>query len=87
MIDEMELPRAVTVGALMLGCLVLVTAAADAAHGGYPDAIAVLGHSGATGYDSDPKRSGVVVRENSWATWITTRSGRGSTSARQSSPG
>jgi hypothetical protein len=34
----------------------------------YPNAIAVLGHSGATGYDSDPKRPGVDARENSWAT-------------------
>ena len=64
----MKLPRSVTLAALTLGCLVLATAAADAAHGGYPDAIAVLGHSGATGENSDPKRPGVVVRENSWAT-------------------
>jgi hypothetical protein len=28
----------------------------------------VLGHSGATGYDSDPRRPGVDARENSWAT-------------------
>ena len=34
----------------------------------YPNAITVLGHSGATGYDSDPKRPGVDARENSWAT-------------------
>jgi hypothetical protein len=38
------------------------------ASGQYPNAIAVLGHSGATGYDSDPKRPGVDARENSWAT-------------------
>jgi hypothetical protein len=35
---------------------------------GYPDSIAVLGHSGATGENSDPRRPGVEVRANSWAT-------------------
>jgi hypothetical protein len=34
----------------------------------YPNAIAVLGHSGATGYDSDPKAPGTDARQNSWAT-------------------
>jgi hypothetical protein len=35
---------------------------------GYPNSIAVLGHSGATGENSDPNRPGVEVRANSWAT-------------------
>jgi hypothetical protein len=35
---------------------------------GYPDSIAVLGHSGATGENSDPRQPGVEVRANSWAT-------------------
>lgn len=35
---------------------------------GYPDSIAVLGHSGSTGENSDPKQPGVEVRANSWAT-------------------
>ena len=35
---------------------------------GYPNSIAVLGHSGATGESSDPAQPGVEVRENSWAT-------------------
>ncbi len=35
---------------------------------GWPDAIVVLGHSGSTGESSDPDRSGVEVRENSWVT-------------------
>jgi hypothetical protein len=35
---------------------------------GYPDSIAVLGHSGSTGENSDPKQPGLEVRENSWAT-------------------
>ena len=34
----------------------------------YPDAIAVLGHSGATGFDSDPARPGTDAEQNSWAT-------------------
>jgi hypothetical protein len=32
------------------------------------DSMVVLGHSGSTGYDSDPAQPGVDVRENSWAT-------------------
>ena len=35
---------------------------------GYPNSIAVLGHSGATGENSAPDQPGVEVRENSWAT-------------------
>ncbi|WP_410788839.1 SGNH/GDSL hydrolase family protein [Kribbella sp. C-35] len=35
---------------------------------GYPNSIVVLGHSGATGQNSDPQQPGVPVRENSWAT-------------------
>jgi hypothetical protein len=35
---------------------------------GYPNSIAVLGHSGSTGENSDPEWPGVEVRENSWAT-------------------
>jgi hypothetical protein len=34
----------------------------------YPNAIAVLGHSGATGYDSDPRAPETDARQNSWAT-------------------
>ena len=33
-----------------------------------PRSIVVLGHSGATGENSDPSRPGAEVRENSWAT-------------------
>jgi len=33
-----------------------------------PVGIAVIGHSGATGYDSDPDRPGEDVKANSWAT-------------------
>jgi hypothetical protein len=42
--------------------------AATPAAGGYPNSIAVLGHSGATGQNSDPTRPGEEVRANSWAT-------------------
>jgi len=34
----------------------------------YPNSIVVLGHSGATGYDSDPKAPETDARQNSWAT-------------------
>jgi hypothetical protein len=34
----------------------------------YPNAIAVLGHSGATGFDSNPDQPGVDAKGNSWAT-------------------
>lgn len=33
-----------------------------------PNEIAVIGHSGATGYDSDPDQPGEDIRANSWAT-------------------
>lgn len=35
---------------------------------GYPNSVAVLGHSGSTGENSDPNQPGVEVRANSWAT-------------------
>jgi hypothetical protein len=35
---------------------------------GYPNSIAVLGHSGSTGENSDPDQPGVEIRANSWAT-------------------
>ncbi len=34
----------------------------------YPNSIVVLGHSGATGYDSEPKAPETDARQNSWAT-------------------
>ena len=34
---------------------------------GYPDSIAVIGHSTAAGYHSDPNDLSATVRENSWA--------------------
>jgi hypothetical protein len=34
----------------------------------YPSSIVAIGHSGLTGYDSDPDRPGLDVGENSWAT-------------------
>jgi hypothetical protein len=44
------------------------SSAAAALSGKYPNAIAVLGHSGATGFASDPKRPLEDARTNSWAT-------------------
>jgi hypothetical protein len=38
------------------------------ASGGLPRSVVVLGHSGATGENSDPSQPGAEVRENSWAT-------------------
>lgn len=43
-------------------------AAAERAHTGYPNAMVVIGHSGATGFNSDPARPGRDALENSWAT-------------------
>ncbi|MFL5933717.1 MAG: hypothetical protein ACJ755_07650 [Gaiellaceae bacterium] len=64
--------RAGVVSALVgLCCTAIVGSASALAEGGsarYPNAIAVLGHSGAIGENSDPDRPGVVVRANSWAT-------------------
>jgi hypothetical protein len=59
-----------TVGMLSLFCaLLLVSSAGSASHYvAFPNSIAVLGHSGATGENSDPRQPGVEVRENSWAT-------------------
>jgi hypothetical protein len=44
------------------------SARSESAYAGYPDSIAVLAHSGATGENSDPRRPGVEVKANSWAT-------------------
>ena len=44
------------------------SAEAERSHVGYPNAIAVLGHSGATGFNSDPQRPDADVPANSWAT-------------------
>jgi len=38
------------------------------ASGKYPNAIAVLGDSGTTGYNSDPSSPGTDTKANSWAT-------------------
>jgi hypothetical protein len=59
-----------TVGMLSLFfAFFLVSSAGSASHYmGYPNSIAVLGHSGATGENSDPRHPGAEVRENSWAT-------------------
>jgi len=45
-----------------------VTAQRARAAPGYPSSMAVLGHSNATGEDSDPAQPHVVIRANSWAT-------------------
>ena len=45
-----------------------VTAQRARATPGYPSSMAVLGHSNATGEDSDPAQPHAVIRANSWAT-------------------
>jgi hypothetical protein len=62
--------RSVVLGAtaLVVSLGVAVGAASPAARAKYPSSIAVLGHSGATGFDSDPSRRGQDAPQNSWAT-------------------
>jgi hypothetical protein len=57
-------------GVIGLALILAVAAGARPSAGAatYPNSIAVLGHSGATGYDSDPKRPATDVFANSWAT-------------------
>jgi hypothetical protein len=57
--------------ALVVSCLLPVAGTLGATGGAqikYPNSIVVLGHSGATGYNSDPKSPGQDTRANSWAT-------------------
>ena len=62
--------RATIVLSLVASVAVVITTPASSrgAYVGYPSSITVLGHSGATGYDSDPARPRTDVRANSWAT-------------------
>ena len=59
-----------SVGILTVCSLLLLASSAPSANAyvGYPSAIVVLGHSGATGESSDPSRPAYEARENSWAT-------------------
>jgi hypothetical protein len=57
--------------ALVVGCALIggtALAGGERAQATYPSSIAVLGHSGATGENSDPTRPGFEARANSWAT-------------------
>lgn len=58
----------VLVGVSCTGLRGVASASAERAQARYPNSIAVLAHSGATGENSDPRRPGVEVRANSWAT-------------------
>jgi GDSL-like Lipase/Acylhydrolase family len=60
-------PKSCVLALGLFGLLVTSPAASPEAVQ-YPNSIAVLAHSGATGYDSDPRRPRVDVRANSWAT-------------------
>ena len=44
------------------------SASADGTSSSWPDSIVVIGHSGATGYNSDPAKPNLDAPENSWAT-------------------
>ena len=59
-----------SIGVLTFSSLLLLASSAPSANAyvGYPSSIVVLAHSGATGENSDPRRPGVEVRGNSWAT-------------------
>jgi hypothetical protein len=46
----------------------VTASSAPNASGKYPNSIVVLGHSGATGYDSDPSSPSTDAPQNSWAT-------------------
>jgi hypothetical protein len=56
--------------ALIACCWVIGVAPAGAHHveGGYPNSIVAMGHSGLTGWNSDPENPSRDVPENSWAT-------------------
>jgi hypothetical protein len=60
--------RQIATAIVALACLWVAPAAAERAHVGYPNSIIVIGHSGATGRNSDPARPDADATENSWAT-------------------
>ena len=53
---------------MLLSLCVAGMARGESAGPPWPNSVVVLGHSGATGESSDPKRPHVEVRANSWAT-------------------
>jgi hypothetical protein len=67
----MSFPRLSAIATLALVATTTAAAGGDSDPqwtSGYPNSIAVLGHSGSTGENSDPKRPRVEARANSWAT-------------------
>jgi hypothetical protein len=58
----------VTIVLLACAALCVGSASAEKAHVGFPNSIVLIGHSGGTGYNSDPSRPGADALENSWAT-------------------
>lgn len=64
---HLGLPK-LSVLAVGLCGLLVISPAASPRPVQYPNSIAVLAHSLATGYDSDPRRARVDVPANSWAT-------------------
>jgi hypothetical protein len=71
MLERRRLRIAIVSVVVALGCAAIggtALALRERAQATYPNSIAVLGHSGATGENSDPNRPGAIVRANSWAT-------------------
>ena len=62
------LVRRVTIFALACAALFVGPASAEKAHVGPPNSLVLIGHSGGTGFNSDPSRPEQDVLENSWAT-------------------
>ncbi len=58
----------VVLPAFVVASVIVSSAPSASKYVGYPNSIAVLGHSGATGESPNPQLSGVEVRANSWAT-------------------
>jgi hypothetical protein len=66
-----RIPAVIVCVLVGISCVALGGAASargERAQARYPNSIVVLGHSGATGENSDPSRPNVEVRANSWAT-------------------
>jgi hypothetical protein len=57
-------------GAVIASWFVIGVASAGAHHveASYPNSIVAMGHSGLTGWNSDPKKPGLDAPQNSWAT-------------------
>ena len=53
---------------LVVALLIAPSALSRSSYAKYPSSMVVLAHSGATGYDSDPRQPRTDIKANSWAT-------------------